>query len=191
MCSHEQTAAPFCLAAGGEDPATGIKFPALVDGLTFVGAGVRVKYGFVKVYAVGAYVDPAETAALKGKSDDEICAALCDPGMQKTIRIVMNRSLSVDKYMAAINEAIHPRMNGKDLGTLDKFKAMNPPGELKEGDEMVMTLKGNTMNYRSSSGGIGQIQSEAFVRALADVYFGKDAVSPPAKVATIKGIKAL
>jgi hypothetical protein len=182
-------ASPYCLGGGGTDPATGIKFPAMVDGLTFTGAGVRVKYGFVKVYAVGAYVDVAQVASLKGASDDDIASALCSKAVNKTIRIVMNRGLAVDKYMAAINEAIQPRMNGKDLECLDKFKAMNPPGELKEGDEMIMTLSGNTMNYRSSAGGIGKIDSEVFVNALADVYFGKDCVSKPAKDAIIKAIK--
>ncbi len=43
--------APKAAAAegGGKEPATGIAFPHMVDGLIFVGAGVRVKYGFVKV----------------------------------------------------------------------------------------------------------------------------------------------
>ena len=38
-----------CDAAGGTETATGIAFPGLVDGLVYVGSGVRVKYGFVKV----------------------------------------------------------------------------------------------------------------------------------------------
>ena len=31
------------------EPKTGILFPRLCNGMTFVGCGVRVKYGFVKV----------------------------------------------------------------------------------------------------------------------------------------------
>ena len=34
-----------------KEPATGILFPRLCQGMTFVGCGVRVKYGFVKVNA--------------------------------------------------------------------------------------------------------------------------------------------
>ena len=56
-----------CLAAaplGGEpvmlspskEPATGILFPRLCQGMTFVGCGVRVKYGFVKVRSTAIYV---------------------------------------------------------------------------------------------------------------------------------------
>ncbi len=29
--------------------------------------------------------------------------------------IIMNRALSIDKYMSAIMEALEPRMNGEDL----------------------------------------------------------------------------
>ena len=34
---------------GGTEPKTGIAFPIMVDGFRFLGSGVRVKYGFVKV----------------------------------------------------------------------------------------------------------------------------------------------
>ncbi len=32
-----------------KEPATGIMFPQLCNGMTFVGCGVRVKWGFIKV----------------------------------------------------------------------------------------------------------------------------------------------
>ena len=57
------------------------------------------------MYAVGAYADPAD---VKGKDDP--AAALLDPAVPKSIRIVMNRGLSVDKYMAAIMEALEVRV---------------------------------------------------------------------------------
>lgn len=158
---------------GGEEhkeTATGITFPAQVDGLPFAGAGVRVKYGFVKVYAVGTYANTAGIADMD---------AFMGPAVDKTIRIVMNRGLSVDKFTAAISEALEPRMNGKDLEKLDEFKTLNPPGALLEGAEIIMSLKGDTMYYRSSFGGQGSIKSAVFVAALNDVYFGKSAVSGP------------
>jgi len=98
-----------------KEPSTGIVFPRLCNGLTFVGCGVRVKYGFVKVYAVGTYVDPIAMDAVKRQGPDAIKKALLDPAYPRTIRIVMNRGLSIDKYTAAIVEAIAPRMNGEDL----------------------------------------------------------------------------
>ena len=35
-----------------KEPSTGILFPQLCNGMTFVGCGVRVKYGFVKVSSI-------------------------------------------------------------------------------------------------------------------------------------------
>jgi len=77
-----------------KEPATNIAFPALCNAMSLAGVGVRVKYVFVNVYAVGAYFDPiAMMAVKKGKSED-IEKALCDPSYPRTIRIVMNRGLS-------------------------------------------------------------------------------------------------
>jgi hypothetical protein len=67
----------------------------------------------------------------------------------------------------------------QDLEKLDEFKALNPSGDLLEGSEMIMSLKGDTMYYRTSFGGNGSITSAVFVQALNDVYFGKNAVSGP------------
>jgi hypothetical protein len=98
-----------------KEKATGILFPQLCNGLSLVGCGVRVKYGFVKVYAVGTYVDPIAMMAVKSQSREAIEKALLNPMYPRTIRIVMNRGLSIDKYTSAIVEALEPRMKGEDL----------------------------------------------------------------------------
>ena len=59
-----------------KEPKTGILFPKLCNGLTFTGCGVRVKYGFVKVYAVGTYMDPIAMSAVKKQDDLAIEKAL-------------------------------------------------------------------------------------------------------------------
>jgi len=96
-----------------EEADTGIMFPPMCNGFTFAGCGVRIKYVFVKVYAVGAYLRPEDFAGLK--DDAAIEKALLDPNNHKVIRIVMNRSMTMDKYNDAIVEALTPRMNGMDL----------------------------------------------------------------------------
>ena len=102
-------------------------FPPLCNGYTLVGTGVRVKYGLVKVYAVGTYVNALAMSAVKSSTHPEaIEAALLDPNYPRTIRIVMNRALGIDKYTAAIVEAIEPRMMGRDLEKLEEFKKLNP-----------------------------------------------------------------
>ena len=76
------------------EPATKIAFPALCNAMSLAGVGVRVKYVFVNVYAVGAYFDPIAMMAVKKGSQADIQKALCDPTYPRTIRIVMNRGLS-------------------------------------------------------------------------------------------------
>jgi len=140
---------------------------------------------------VGTYVDPVAMSAVKNEDEKDIEKALLDPMYPRTIRIVMNRSLSMDKYTAAIVEALEPRMKGVDTDKLDEFKKLNPPVDLVEGAEMEMTIRGDTMLYKNCAGAVGAIHSEVFCRALCDVYYGKDAVSPDHKKAVIKGIKDL
>lgn len=115
----------LCEAAEFKESATGIAFPSMCDGLPYCGSGVRVKYWAVKVYAVGIY------------SGGKTVASLLEPSTDMTIRIVMNRELSVEKYTAAIMEALVPRMGGKDMDKLDDFKKLQPDGQLPNGAEMV------------------------------------------------------
>jgi hypothetical protein len=132
-------------------------------------------------------MDPIAMAAVKS-SKAAVEKALLDPSYPRTIRIVMNRSLSIDKYTAAIVEALTPRMNGQDLDKLEEFKAMNPKVDLVEGAEMEMTIRGHIMLYKNALGGVGQIDSRVFCEALCDVYYGKDPVSPGHKEEVINGV---
>ena len=102
---------------------------------------------------------------IKSQGEDEIKKALLDPSYPRTIRIVMNRNLSIDKYTSAIIEALEPRMNGADDVSLDEFKKLNPPVDLVQGAEMEMTIRGDTLLYKNAVGGLGQVS--------ADVIFAK------------------
>jgi hypothetical protein len=172
------------------EPVTKIAFPALCNAMSLGGVGVRVKYLFVNVYAVGAYFDPIAMMAVKKASEEDIEKALVDPTYPRTIRIVMNRGLSVDKFIAAINESIEPRLNGKNLDTLVEFKEIFPKVDLTEGDEIELTIRGDTLLLKTAMG-VGTIRSRPFTAALCDVYFGKDPVSPTLKKDVLKGIPAL
>jgi len=172
-----------------EEKATGIMFPPMVNGFSFMGCGVRIKYVFVKVYAVGVYLRPEH---VKGVTDDAaIEKALLDPNHHKVIRIVMNRAMTMDKYNDAIVEALTPRMNGQDLEKLEEFKKLNPSGNLEKDTELLMTIRGDTLLYKNALGNVGTIHSEVFTKAMCDVYFGSDPVSPPAKSSTIDAVKKL
>ncbi|KAL9180983.1 hypothetical protein ACHAXT_009788 [Thalassiosira profunda] len=190
QCSAPVGSEPAMLSPSKE-PATGILFPRLCNGMTLAGCGVRVKYAFVKVYAVGTYFDPLAMSVIKTQGEAEVKKALLDPAYPRTIRIVMNRGLSIDKYTAAIIEALEPRMHGEDLGSLEEFKKLNPKVDLVEGAEMEMTIRGDVLLYKNATGGLGQIKSAVFTRALCDVYYGDDAVSPTHLESVLKGVKEL
>lgn len=174
---NPKTGGDIVMIGATKESSTGILFPNLCNAMTFAGCGVRVKYGFVKVYAVGTYVDPIAMSGVKS-SAAEIQRALLDPTFPRTIRIVMNRSLSIEKYTAAIVEALEPRMKDQDLDKLEEFKKMNPKVDLIEGAEMEMTIRGNVMLYKNALGGVAQIDSRVFCEALCDVYYGNQPVSP-------------
>jgi hypothetical protein len=49
QCSAAPLGVEPVMLSPSKEPATGILFPRLCNGMTFAGCGVRVKYGFVKV----------------------------------------------------------------------------------------------------------------------------------------------
>lgn len=174
-----------------KEEATGIAFPQLCNAMRLCGCGVRVKYVFVKVYAVGTYMDPVAMMAVKKGSTADIEKALLDPTYPRTIRIVMNRGLSIEKYTAAIVEALEPRMKGEELEKLEEFKKLNPPVDLVEGAEIEMTIRGDTLLYKNAVGGVGSLQSQRFMEALCDVYYGNDPASPSHKESVLEGVRKL
>mmetsp|Transcript_11459 Transcript_11459/g.25539 ORF Transcript_11459/g.25539 Transcript_11459/m.25539 type:complete len:267 (+) Transcript_11459:48-848(+) len=175
-----------------KEPSTGILFPQLCNGLYLAGCGVRAKWGLIKVYAVGTYLDPLAMSAVKTSKDKAVLQkALLDPTYPRTIRIVMARGLSVDKFTSAIVEAVEPRMNGKDLEKLEEFRKLMPPVDLIKGAEMEMTIRGDTLLFKNPTGGVGTIRSRAFTEAMCDVYYGDDAVSPSHKESVLEGIPKL
>jgi len=103
----------------------------------------------------------------------------------------MNRNLSIEKYTGAILEALEPRMQGEDLGSLEEFKKLNPPVDLVQGAEMEMTIRGDVLLYKNAVGGLGQIKSAVFTKALCDVYYGDEAVSPTHLDSVLAGVKSL
>jgi hypothetical protein len=174
-----------------KEKATGILFPQLCNGFTLAGCGVRIKYGLIKVYALGSYFDPLAMSAIKKADRGSIAQALLNPTYPRTIRIVMARGLSMEKFTTAIIEALEPRMKGQDLDRLEEFKKLNPPLDLVKGAEIQLTIRGDTLLYRNAVGGVGTIRSEVFTTAMCDVFYGEAAVSPTHKDSVLDGIPKL
>jgi hypothetical protein len=74
---------------------------------------------------------------------------------------------------------------------LEEFKALNPPVDLVQGAEIEMTIRGDTLLYKNAVGGVGTIRSGTFTRAMCDVYYGADPVSPTHKASVLDGIAKL
>lgn len=66
--------------------------------------------------------------------------------------------------------------------------SVSPPQDLKEGDEIKMTIIGDLLHYRTAAGGGGTIKSLALTLAMCDVYYGEDPVSPSHKESVLDGI---
>lgn len=74
---------------------------------------------------------------------------------------------------------------------MEHFKQLNPPGPLEKDTELLMTIRGDTLLYKNASGSIGTVKSEVFTKAMCDVYYGSDPVSPQAKKAVMETIKKM
>lgn len=95
-----------------EEPETGIQFPPIFQSKQLLGLGVRTKYQIYKVYAVGVYVNQEDFRGLPPEEQEE---ALLNPHKPRTIRIVMNRTLTMDKVISTLIQSLEPRMHGRDL----------------------------------------------------------------------------
>lgn len=176
-----------------QELSTGILYPRQLHGLVLIGCGVRMKFGFIKGYAVGTYIDNTTRDALKSTSavDDDIHKVLLDPNYRRILRIVMNRTVPIDMFNSSIIDALTPRMNGKDVDQIHKFKELGPYRDLEEGDIIELSIQGDTMEYSNSLGGIGEIKSMIFTRAICDAYYGNDCVSPTHKEAVLRYISSI
>lgn len=173
-----------------QEPATGILFPKLCNGFTLAGVGHRVKYVFVKVYAVATYLDPIAMSAVRS-DPAALEKALLDPSYPRTMRIVMARGLSAAKFTAGIVESLEPRMKGMDLDKLQEFQQLNPSVDMEQGAVIEMTIRGDTVMYKNALGTVGSIRSRVFAEALCDTYFGAEAVSPTLKASVLEGTPKL
>jgi len=196
------------------------------------GVGVRTYGygGFINVYAVGVYFDDQvitmmclnDEVNIKKKNDDlqkeVVTAALLNPTYPRTIRIVLNRALSVETFVGGIVKSVEPRLNTKKgkfwkeqvvtPETFTAFKELFPKVDLKEGDEFRFVIQDDVLLIESynvyngsvvaeDGGGVARAESSSSIRsrpiteALCDIYFGKDPISPSLKKDVMEGFQKL
>mmetsp|Transcript_9741 Transcript_9741/g.9446 ORF Transcript_9741/g.9446 Transcript_9741/m.9446 type:complete len:218 (+) Transcript_9741:97-750(+) len=182
--------------------------------LSLGGVGVRTYGygGFIKVYAVGAYFDEQLITMMEGSIKKEkgkncnrnalekvVVTALLNPTYPRTIRIVMNRALSVDTFVGGIVKSVEPRLKkGKEKvvtpETFTAFTELFPKNNLQKGDEFRFIIRDDILLIQYGVDGEGEgksIQSRPITEALCDIYFGNDVVSPSLQNDVKKGFLKL
>jgi len=169
-----------------EEPVTGITFPPIFKSKQLLGVGVRKKYHFVNVYAVALYGDPKDFQGLKPEEHEKV---LLDPSTPRTLRIVMNRTVTMEQVIAALLEVVEPRMHGKDLHALEYFGLLRDYGDLHKGEDVVFHITDDAVEVGLACSPIEHVtKSKVFARAVCDVYFGEDAISPTVKASALAGL---
>jgi hypothetical protein len=166
------------------EPKSGATFELKRDGMTLLGAGLRVKkivFTF-KAYAVALYVDDAALtgplAAFKGKtSSPEFYKALQTGDFKKQVVLKFLRTLSQGKIQDAMRESLV----GGDPTTLAQFISYFP--EVKEGQECVLRHAGGGKLESIMAGVVKPpIASTDFVGRLFGLYVGPEPIQPDIKV---------
>ena len=74
---------------------------------------------------------------------------------------------------------------------LEKFSKLRDFPSLNKGEEILLTIQGDTVECKCANGGTNIVCSEVFTKAVCDVYFGSDPVSPAAKESVLAGMNDL
>lgn len=165
------------------EPKSGTAFESKRDGMTLLGAGLRVKkmlFTF-KAYAVGFYVDDAALvgplAAYKGKTTSkEFYQALQTGDFKREVVLKFLRTLSASR----IQEAMRESLAGADAKTLDQFVGYFP--EVKQGEQCVLRyLPGGKLESIMAGQAKPVIDSKAFTDKLFGLYVGPQPIQEDIK----------
>ena len=169
------------------EPKSSTAFELKRDGMTLLGAGLRVKkmlFTF-KAYAVGLYVDDAALsgplAAHKGKTTSpEFYQALQTGDFRKELVLKFLRTLSASR----IQEGMRESLAGADPKTLDQFIAYFP--EVKEGEQCVLRyLPGGKLESIMAGQAKPVIENKAFAEKLFGLYVGPQPIQADIKAGVV------
>lgn len=178
------TAAP---AQTWTEPKSNTAFEVKSDGMTLLGAGLRVKkilFTF-KAYAIGFYVDDAALsgplAAFKGRTaSPEFYQALQTGDFRKQVVLKFLRTLSADRIGGAMRESLA----GADPKTLDQFVSYFPA--VKEGEQCVLRyLPGGKLESTMAGRQKPTIDSKAFADRLFGLYVGPRPIQDDIKAGVV------
>ena len=173
------------------ESATGINFPlqlpmsaSAAAPLYFAGAGVRVKYSIINVYAVGAYFD-AQNSYFCGNR-----ASPPGPDVPSAFRIVLAGNVSRVHFIGGMEKSIRPhlRVHGEDaLAKLSRLLE-DLPASLPKGATLDLHLNRDELTVRANDAILGSVNSAVLCSAISEVYLGQEPISPAAKEQVVAGI---
>jgi hypothetical protein len=181
-------AAPALAADSFTEPRSGVAFPLQRDGMTLLGAGLRIKQiAFVKakVYALGLYVsDAALSGALakhKGQPASEaLYQDLIWGDFPKQLVLRFTRDVSQDRIRSAMREGLQ----GADPKFTELFVSYFP--EIREGQECVLRWGAGGVLETSIAGlNKGPINDKNFAAAVFGVWLRAKPVQDDLKPALV------
>ena len=158
------------------EPKSGVAFPAERDGMSLLGAGLRVKkiaFVKVKVYAVGLYVGqdalggPLAGERAKGPSP-ALYKELVTGDIKKELILKFTRDVGQDRIQEAMREALA----GAEKAPLDAFISYFP--EVKTGQECVLRwAPGGGLEAIMNGQAKPAIANRAFAERVFGLYLGE------------------
>jgi hypothetical protein len=147
--------------------------------LVLNGAGMRVKLMF-KVYVAGLY--------LTQKLND--ANAVIDDAGNKRISMHFLRNVNADALLGGMNDGFTDNNTKLEMAAItpqmQTFRQMMTTAkEVKEGDEIVLDLTSAGTKVSLNGKPLGNIEGEAFNRALLRVWLGSKPVDAPLKKALL------
>jgi len=143
------------------------------------GAGFRIKFGF-KVFAAGLYL-------MQKNSDAN--AVINDTGNKRIIMHFM-RDVSSEALVNGMNEGFVENNSAAEIAAIDsQMKAfdtmMSSSNEVKKSERIVLDLTSAGTRVSLNGKVLGNIEGEAFNRALLRVWLGNKPVDAPLKKALL------
>jgi len=194
----------FMGSASGESAIDGLVFPESIrvsgSKQTLVGGGTRFKYGAVKVYAAGLYLDGSIMSSLKKFSAIPAAAltktqaffdVITSARQAKTMLLRFHRSVGAPAVIEALRDALKPKVDAKGVSKFESALS-NVLGETVPKDsQLFLTCKADSVYISTSESTGSHVNAKGLCPALFGVYLGKSPISPAIKSGVATGFTKL
>jgi len=178
--------------AAVREPKTGIEFPDELHKRDLAGVGVKRRFGVLKQYAIGMYID--QSNHLWGATAKPEQVLINAPGHASLRVVITSGFVSKESFAAALRESVEPRlthvkenMQTKLAEELERVFINGP--DLTRGTEIVLGLEQKSLKVQVDNQYKKTLRRPELMHAVLAAYFDKDAVIPAFKDAVLTGLK--